>query len=104
MLKTREIFEKIKLDNKEQYKEMLEQVNIPDFYKCIAQYTGLNINEIADEAMIELASLVHPTSIHFSFFNLYIGPSTPAIIKYVFSFISSSIVLPISFSKSYPLT
>lgn len=57
MLKTREIFEKIELDNKEQYKEMLEQVNIPDFYKCIAQYTGLNINEIADEAMIEYLTL-----------------------------------------------
>ena len=58
MLKTREIFERIKLDNKEQYKEMLEQVNIPDFYKCIAQYTGLNINEIADEAMIEYLRIV----------------------------------------------
>ena len=32
---------------------MIEQVNIPDFYKCIAEFSGLGINEIDDYQMGE---------------------------------------------------
>lgn len=35
-------------DVEEKYAEMLEQVNIPDFTKCIAQFSGLKINEVSD--------------------------------------------------------
>ena len=49
MLKTVEIIEKIGQD----YAEMLKQVNIPDFYKCIAQYSGIEINKLPDEVIIE---------------------------------------------------
>ena len=33
----------------ERYIPMLKEVNIPDFTKCIAQFSGLHINEVCDE-------------------------------------------------------
>ena len=49
MLKLKDILEKMDLIEREQYKEMLSQINIPDFYKCIAQFSGLHISEVNDE-------------------------------------------------------
>ena len=37
MLKTQEILDKLNIEEREQYKDMIAAVNIPDFYKCIAQ-------------------------------------------------------------------
>ena len=35
----------------EQYRPMLKEVNIPDFTKCIAQFSGLHISKVADSAI-----------------------------------------------------
>ena len=53
MLKTIEILDRFDLIDREKYKDMLSQVNIPDFYKCISQYSGLSMNEIAPDAIVE---------------------------------------------------
>ena len=37
----------------EKYIPMLKAVNIPDFYKCIAQFSGLHINKVDDKVMKE---------------------------------------------------
>lgn len=53
MLKTIDILNKFDLIEREQYKDMLNMVNIPDFYKCISQFSGLRMNEISDDTMAE---------------------------------------------------
>lgn len=35
----------------EQYRPMLKEVSIPDFTKCIAQFSGLHISKVADSAI-----------------------------------------------------
>ena len=35
----------------EQYRPMLKEVNIPDFTKCIAQFSGLHISKVNDEVI-----------------------------------------------------
>ena len=47
MLKTLELIENVE----EQYVPMLKLVNIPDFTKCIAQFSGLGINEVPNEVI-----------------------------------------------------
>ena len=47
MLLTRDLIEGIE----EQYVPMLKMVNIPDFTKCIAQFSGLDINSVSDKAI-----------------------------------------------------
>ena len=47
MLKTVELINKLG----EEYGEMLRHVNIPDFYKCIAQYSGISIKDLQDEVI-----------------------------------------------------
>ena len=37
----------------ERYVEMLKSVNIPDFTKCIAEFSGLSMREIDDEMIKE---------------------------------------------------
>ena len=51
MKKTQEIIENLDLIEREQFAPMLKQVNIPDFYKCIAQFSGLKISEVSDKAI-----------------------------------------------------
>ncbi len=51
MKKTQEIIENLDLIEREQFTPMLKQVNIPDFYKCIAQFSGLKISEVSDKAI-----------------------------------------------------
>ena len=51
MLKTSELLERLDLIEREQYKDMLSQVNIPDFYKCIAQFSGLPISKVNDDTI-----------------------------------------------------
>ena len=51
MLKTREIIERLDLIDREQLSPMLKLVNIPDFYKCIAQFSGLRMNDIDDDVI-----------------------------------------------------
>lgn len=41
----------------EEYKPMLNKISIPDFTKCIAQYSGLHISEVKDEVIEEYLSL-----------------------------------------------
>ena len=53
MLKTREVLEKLDIIDRGLYKDMIEQVNLPDFYKCIAQFSGLNMKEINDDTMVK---------------------------------------------------
>lgn len=48
MLKLNELVEKIGIE----YEEMLKQVNIMDFYKTIALFSSLGINEISDSAVL----------------------------------------------------
>ena len=49
MLKTRTLIDKLG----EEYAPMLRKVNIPDFTKCIAQVSGLDINEVSDDVIEE---------------------------------------------------
>ena len=53
MIKTIDIINKLKEENKEQYIDMIKMVNIPDFYKCIAQFSGISISNISDNRIIE---------------------------------------------------
>ena len=53
MLKTQEILEKLDIIDKAMYEDMLKQVNIPDFYKCIAQFSGLPISRVDDDTIAE---------------------------------------------------
>ena len=53
MLKTVEIIEKLDLIDRDRLSDMIKQINIPDFYKCIAQFSGLRINDIDDEVMFK---------------------------------------------------
>lgn len=53
MIKTQEVIEKLDLIDREVYADMLKQVNIPDFYKCIAQFSGLPISEVKDEVIAQ---------------------------------------------------
>lgn len=53
MLKTNELLERLDLIDREMYADMLKQVNIPDFYKCIAQFSGLPISKVSDHAVAE---------------------------------------------------
>ena len=47
MLKTVDLIK----DIDEKYIPMLRQVNIPDFYKCIAQFSGLSISNVSDNSV-----------------------------------------------------
>lgn len=49
MLKRKELLEKVE----EQYRPILKEVNIADFTKCIAQFSGLHISKVADSAVEE---------------------------------------------------
>ena len=51
MLKTQEIIDKLDLIDRETFAPMLMQVNIPDFYKCIAQFSGLPISQVCDDVI-----------------------------------------------------
>lgn len=41
----------------EKYRPMLNEVSIPDFTKCIAQFSGLHITDVADEAIEEYLTI-----------------------------------------------
>lgn len=49
MLKTKTLINKLG----EEYAPMLRKVNIPDFTKCIAQVSGLDMNEVSDDVIEE---------------------------------------------------
>ena len=49
MLKTNTLIEKLG----EEYAPMLKEVNIPDFTKCIAQFSGINIKDLDDKVIEE---------------------------------------------------
>ena len=49
MLKTVDLVEKIG----KEYEPMLKAINIPDFYKCIAQYSGISIIDLKDDIIVE---------------------------------------------------
>lgn len=51
MLKTSELLERFDLIDREMYADMIKQVNIPDFYKCIAQFSGLPISRVDDNTI-----------------------------------------------------
>ena len=53
MLKLEDILQEMNLIEREQYRPMLSQINIADFYKCIAQFSGLHISKINDEVMYD---------------------------------------------------
>lgn len=53
MLKTSELLEKFDLIDRELYADMIKQVNIPDFYKCIAQFSGLPISRVSDDTIAQ---------------------------------------------------
>lgn len=66
MLKTVELVEKIG----KEYEPMLKQINIPDFYKCIAQYAGIPIQELHDNIILEYLTLWAKNKLHiFNFFG-----------------------------------
>lgn len=37
---------------REELKEMFDEISIPDFYKCIAQFSGLSINRVSDQSVL----------------------------------------------------
>ena len=49
MLKTNTLIEKLG----EEYRPMVQSINIPDFTKCVAQLAGLNIQSISDKTIEE---------------------------------------------------
>ena len=51
MLKTIDILNSLDLIDREEIGPMIKLFNIPDFYKCIAQFAGLNITEVDDKVM-----------------------------------------------------
>lgn len=53
MIKTIEILNKLSEDARKIYEDMIKSVNIPDFYKVIAQFSGLNIQKIDDETIAD---------------------------------------------------
>lgn len=53
MIKTIEILNKLSKEEKEKYEDMIKQVNIPDFYKCIAQFSGIAISKLSDDRIAE---------------------------------------------------
>lgn len=64
MLKTKTLIDKLG----EEYAPMLRKVNIPDFTKCIAQVSGLDMNEVSDAVIEEY--LTHWTVNKKRFFDL----------------------------------
>lgn len=54
MITKKEILEALGND---MYKPMFDQISIADFYKCIAQFSGLKIQEISNSAMLEYLTL-----------------------------------------------
>lgn len=57
MLKTVEILERFKEEDKTKYADMIKMVNIPDFYKTIAQFSGLNIKDVDDDTVVEYLNI-----------------------------------------------
>lgn len=53
MIKTKEIIEMLDKEGQEKYADMLKQVNIPDFYKCIAQFSGIAISKLSDRTIAD---------------------------------------------------
>lgn len=53
MLKFEDIIADLDLIEREQYTDMLKQVNIPDFVKCIAQFSGIAFDDIKDSIIKE---------------------------------------------------
>ena len=53
MLKTNVLIEQLG----EEYRPMVQSINIPDFTKCIAQYAGLNIQNVPDDVIKEYLTL-----------------------------------------------
>lgn len=53
MLKTIDIINKFDESEREKYGDMIKQVNIPDFYKCIAQFSGIAISKLSDDRIAE---------------------------------------------------
>lgn len=53
MLKTIDLLESLNLIDREQYGEMIKKVNIPDFTKCIAQFSGLDINDVSEDVITQ---------------------------------------------------
>lgn len=53
MLKTSEILERFDLIDRNMYEKMIETVNVPDLYKCIAQFAGLKISEVKDDMIVK---------------------------------------------------
>lgn len=53
MLKTIDIINKFNEEDREKYGDMIKQVNIPDFYKCIAQFSGIAISKLSDDRIAE---------------------------------------------------
>ena len=47
MLIKKELLENVE----EQYRPMLKEVSIPDFTKCVAQFSGLHIQDVKDEVI-----------------------------------------------------
>lgn len=53
MLNRKDVIEKLE----SKYHPMISQISIPDFYKCIAQFSNLHISKVSDEAMMEYLTL-----------------------------------------------
>ena len=54
MLKIRDIIDNCFKTEEEKlkYGNMLRQISIPDFYKCIAQFSGLSVDKVSDDSMM----------------------------------------------------
>lgn len=53
MIKTINVLNKLNEEDKLKYGDMIKQVNIPDFYKCIAQFSGIAISKLSEDRIIE---------------------------------------------------
>lgn len=53
MLNRKDVIEKLE----SKYHPMINQISIPDFYKCIARFSGLRIQDVSDDAMLNYLTL-----------------------------------------------
>lgn len=53
MIKTIDVLNKLNKEEKEKYSDMIKQVNIPDFCKCVSQFSGINISKLNNDTIAE---------------------------------------------------
>lgn len=53
MIKTQDVLNDLDIIDREKFKSMIQQVNIPDFVKCVSAFSGISIGELSDSQLID---------------------------------------------------